>query len=268
MNSVGIYMPAHNVELYVGKSISSITSQTFDDFQLVFIDDCSDDNTLLEAKRRVKNDDPRFVFQRREEHCGRIGQIKNEAIALLDSKHEYICHVGSDDYIPNNCLEIFVNFMDEHPEIGACCGNFICFNDQGQQWTLPHVASSGEYDSNTLLRYMCLFPMRFYRKSVVDQVGGYSNSLTSAVDYDLALRLDEITTIHRIKDPVTYYYRQHGSQVSTKARPEQDQNAKKALQAALLRRKIDGKVINDKPPFVIKMATKKEEEHFIWGKVK
>jgi hypothetical protein len=202
----------------------------------------------------------------REEHCGKIGKVKNEAIDKLSREHEYICHVGSDDKIPPNCLEIFVNYMDKHPEIGACCGNFICFNDQGQQWTLPHVTNSGDYDPNTLLQYMCLFPMRFYRRSVVEEVGGYSDELTSAVDYDLALKLDEITKIHRIKDPITYHYRQHDFQVSTRARPEQDLNAKKALEDALKRRGIDGKVKNNRPPFIIEVAQKKEEEHFIWGK--
>jgi hypothetical protein len=87
----------------------------------------------------------------------------------------------------------------------------------------------------------------------MDIVGGYSNELGSAVDYDLALKLDEVTTIHRIKDPVTYYYRQHGGQVSSGARTKQDANAKKALQAALTRRGIIGIVENDKPPFKIKL---------------
>ena len=109
---------------------------------------------------------------------------------------------------------------------------------------------------------MCLFPHRMYRHSVVDQIGGYSNSLSSAVDYDLALKIDEITKIHRIKDPITYYYRQHSEQVSTKARPEQDLNAKKALENALKRRGIEAVVKNNAPPFIIE---KKEKKHFIWG---
>jgi hypothetical protein len=109
-----------------------------------------------------------------------------------------------------------------------------------------------------------MFPLRFYKKSVVEKVGGYSNVLSSAVDFDLALKIDQIATIHRIKEPITYYYRQHSNQVSTKARHEQDLNAKKALEDALKRRGINGKVINDKPPFIIEKN--KEEEHFIWGK--
>jgi glycosyltransferase involved in cell wall biosynthesis len=261
MSSVGIYMPAFNVEKYLAKSIESILDQTFKNWELIIIDDCSTDNTFGVASNFIQENIRVFT---REDHCGKIGQVKNEAISKLDPSHEYICHVGSDDIIPEDCLEIFVNYMDKNPEIGACCGNFICFNDEGQQWTLPHVANSGDYDSDTLLQFMCLYPMRFYRRSVVEKVGGYSNELTSAVDYDLALKLDEVTKIHRIKDPVTYFYRQHDFQVSTRARPEQDLNAKKALESALKRRGIKGKIINSRPPFEIK--TQKEEHHFIWGR--
>jgi len=258
LNSVGIYVPAHNVEKYINESINSIINQTYSNFQYILIDDCSEDKTF-EKTKSIK--DSRFSFYRREKHSGKIGQIKNECIEKLDD-HKYICHVGSDDLIPTNCLEIFVNYMDKHPDIGACCGNFICFNNE-KKWVLPHVEKSGEYDSNVLLKYMCLFPMRFYRKSVIKNVGGYSNELTSAVDYDLALKIDEKFKIHRIKDPITYYYRQHSNQVSTKSRTEQDLNAKKALQNALERRNLNSIVINNTPPFKIK---KLEEEHFIWGK--
>jgi glycosyltransferase involved in cell wall biosynthesis len=225
------------------------------------MDDCSSDNTYNVVKTILETtieQDERIILLKREDHCGRIGKIKNECIAYLNDC-EYICHVGSDDFIPENCLETFVNFLDSNQEIGVCCGNFICFNDEGKTWSFPHVANSGEFNPDTLLQYMCLFPMRFYRKKIVDKVNGYSNELTSAVDYDMALRIAEITKIKRIKDPITYFYRQHSGQVSTKNRGEQDLNAKKALQAALIRRGIDGVVVGDKPPFKI-------EKNIVWWK--
>jgi hypothetical protein len=110
--------------------------------------------------------------------------------------------------------------------------------------------------------------MRFYRTSAIRTVGGYSEELTSAVDYDLALRLDEKIKMHRIKDPVTYYYRQHSEQVSSRARSEQDLNAKAALEAALRRRGMNFRVLNCAPPFALEPVDKPEiqETHFIWGK--
>jgi len=265
--SVGIYVPTFNVVKYVRESFESIFKQTYKDFEIVIIDDNSTDGTFNLLNRIFKSVTHHqwTHLEKREEHCGRIVQLKNECISKFERQHDYICHVGSDDLIPKNCLEIFVKYMDAHPEIGACCGNFECFDDSGNKWSFPHVANSGEYDSNILLRYMCLFPMRFYRRSVVESVGGYSNELTSAVDYDLALKLDEVTKIHRIKDPITYYYRQHSQQVSTRARPEQDLNAKMALENALKRRGLDAVVKNNAPPFIIEHIEKEKSNHFIWG---
>lgn len=255
--SVGIYMPCYNVERYIDESIESIKKQTYSNWELVIIDDCSSDKTYEKVMKFSSNN---IRVYKTEGHSGKIGLLKNECINKLN-KHEYICHVGSDDIIPTYCFKTFVDYMDKHLDIGACYGNFECFNDSGNRWVFPHVANSGNFDSNILLRYMCLFPHRFYRKSAVDKVGGYSNTLTSAVDYDLALRLDENEKISRIKEPITYYYRQHSQQVSTRARFEQNLNAKKALMDALKRRCISGKVVNDAPPFIIEHI----ETHFIWG---
>ncbi len=253
MAKVGIYMPAYNVEKYIFEAIKSIKKQTFKDWELIIMDDCSTDNTYSVVKtilETVIEPDPRIRVFKRDTHCGKIGKLKNECIALLKDC-DYICHVGSDDMIPEDCLQVFVDYMEQNLEIGVCCGNFICFNDEGKKWAYPHVSNSGEFNADTLLQYMCLFPMRFYRKKIMDLVGGYSEELSSAVDYDIALRISEITKIYRIKDPITYLYRQHGGQVSTSKRKEQDLNAKKALQATLGRRGINGVVINDKPPFKI-----------------
>ena len=256
-------MPARNVGNYINESINSIISQTYNDWEIYILDDASEDKTFENAKQYECD---KIKVEKRKEHCGRIGQLKNECIKKLNTKHKYICHVGSDDLIPSNALETFVNFMDKNEHIGVSCGNFICFDDNGKKWAFPHVAQSGNFDSQILLKYMCLFPLRFYRKEIIEKVGGYSNELTSAVDYDLALKVDEVTQIARIKDPISYYYRQHSEQVSTKARPEQNNNAKIALQNALKRRNIDGNIKNDQPPFVIEYTKKEEESHFIWGK--
>lgn len=249
MSSVGIYMPANNVEKYIMESIESILQQTHADWELIILDDCSTDKTF-DVASSVKDD--RIKIFKRDEKCGKIGKLKNEVISKFTKKHDFLCHVGSDDLIPKYSLKTFVNYLERHDEVGACCGNFLCFTDDGKKWELDHVKNTGKFDPETLLKYMCMFPLRFYRSEVIEAIGGYSNELSSAVDYDLALKISEKFIIHRIKDPITYFYRQHNNQVSTKARPEQNLNAKNALEDALKRRNINKKVLNGHPPFLIK----------------
>lgn len=260
MSKVGIYSPSFNTSKYVGEMIRSIQAQTHKDWVLGIIDDASDDDSYEAALEAAKGDS-RIVVRKRDTHDGRIGYVKNETIKLLGNV-DYLASVDSDDLIIPNAIELFANFLDSNPNVGAACGNFVCFNDEGKRWAFPHVANSGDFNSKVLLRYMCYYPMRFVRKEHFDAVGGYDNELTSSIDYDLALKLDEVCTIKRIKEPITYLYRQHSVQVSTRARPEQDLNAKKALQRAANRRNLNVDVVGDKPPF----SFKSKPSHFIWGK--
>jgi len=261
MAKVGIYLPAYNAGKYIERTINSIKAQEMRDWQLVLIDDASDDDTFDKAAKAAEGD-PRISAHREEEHCGLIGKLKNKCISMLDQS-EYICHVGAEDLIPPYCLRIFCQAMDGSPHVGAACGTFVAFDNQGKQWHFPHVVRDKGFSSERLMRYMCMYPHRFYRRAVVEKVGGYSDELSSAVDYDLSLRLDETTAIMRLEKPVTYYYRQHMEQVSRRDRVQQDANAKKALQDAIDRRGLDLKIQNDAPPFVL---SKKQPEHFIWGK--
>ena len=255
---VGIYTPAHNVAKYVKDAIKSVVAQHFRNWNLVVLDDGSDDGTFEAAKQAA---DGRCLVVRNDKSCGLRGKLKNDTLALLPET-EFVCHVGADDTIPFDCLGAYVDFMRAHPWLAAACGTFDCFDDAGNVWMMPHVEGRTGFDRCTLLKYMNFFPMRFYRRHAVAAVGGYSNELSSAVDYDLALRLDETFQLGRLDGKITYHYRQHPRQVSTAARREQDLNAKRALQAALDRRGLGQEIANDAPPFRLREC----EGHFIWGR--
>jgi len=222
VSKVGIYSAMYNSEKYIAEMIRSVQKQTFSNWELSIVDDGSSDNSI-QAAIKASNDDPRIKINSIE-HCGIVGKVKNRAISFLKNP-DYCCGVDSDDFIDERTLEIFSNYLDNNSKIGALCGNFICFNEE-KQWQLGHVSNSEEFDSNTLLKYMNYFPLRFYRKVVFDLTGGYSEELTNADDYDLALKIDEITEIRRIKEPITYFYRQHETQISSVAKQKENENAK------------------------------------------
>jgi glycosyltransferase involved in cell wall biosynthesis len=255
MPRIGVFMPAWNTAEYIGLAIKSILAQDFGDWALAVLDDGSNDGTLEAA---VAAADSRCVVARNETRSGLIGKMKNQAISMLPET-EFICHVGSDDLITPDCFSSYVEFMDRRKDLAAACGKFQCF-DKDKAWMFRHVEACREFDNGVLLRYMNFFPHRFYRREAVAAVGGYSNELSSAVDYDLALRLDEKFKLGMLDRP-TYLYRQHPTQVSASGRRQQDLNAKKALQAALDRRGFDLDVLNDAPPF----QTRMRGGHFIWG---
>lgn len=257
---VGIYAPMYNVAPYVKEMIDSVFAQTMESWELVLFDDGSEDGSYEAALKASKND-PRISVHKTDKNIGVVGKVKKHCVSLFKTSPEFYCCVDSDDIIIPKTLETYTSFMDKNKDAGACCGNFICFDSKGNKWSYPHVANTGEFNSDIILQYMSFFPLRMYRSEAYHKAGGYCEDFSNAEDYDLALRLDETTTIKRIKDPICYLYRQHPKQISSRVKGEENGNAKMALERALKRRNISGKITNDVPPFKIEKTG-----HFIWGK--
>lgn len=246
MLKIGIYAPTYNCGKYVGEMINSIKSQTYENWKLAILDDGSKDDSYKIALDASNNDD-RIVVKKHKSHDGRIGYIKNKCVEMLESP-DVLASVDADDLVPKDALQNVIDtFQDK--SIGAVCGNFNCFNADGKVWTYGHITRDQAFVKEKLLSFMNFSPLRAYRYEYFKQVGGYDKNLTSAVDYDLALKLDEICVIKKI-NKITYHYRQHNSQTSHKFREDQNSNAKMALLNALNRREMyDYTVEGDKPPF-------------------
>lgn len=82
------------------------------------------------------------------------------------------------------------------------------------------------------------FHFRLLRRSLYEQVGGVDPSITYAEDYDLCLKLAEVTQIYHLQEPL-YYYRVHSETISKRHRREQIENSRMAVAHALKRRGLD-----------------------------
>jgi glycosyltransferase involved in cell wall biosynthesis len=103
---VSVVIPFYNRENTIGRTISSVLKQTFEDWELVIVDDGSDDNNLLV---RIVNqfDDSRIQVLFQKQNLGG-GAARN--IGMLAAKGEYIAFLDSDDEWENNKLEKQVEF--------------------------------------------------------------------------------------------------------------------------------------------------------------
>ena len=105
---VSVVIPFYNRENTIGRTISSVLKQTFEDWELVIVDDGSDDNNLLV---RIVNqfDDSRIQVLFQKQNLGG-GAARN--IGMLAAKGEYIAFLDSDDEWENNKLEKQVEFHE------------------------------------------------------------------------------------------------------------------------------------------------------------
>ena len=96
------------------------------------------------------------------------------------------------------------------------------------KWRRPRAA-------DRLLKGFCTQHFRLMRRSVYDAVGGYDRAYPLAMDYDLCLKLSEVTQIAHL-DEVLYGYRRHADSLSATRGREQRECARRAVAAAIERR--------------------------------
>ena len=104
---VSIIIPLYNAEKYINTCIESILEQTFKDFELIIIDDCSTDGSYEIAK---KYDDPRIKLIQQEKNSG---DAATRNLGIKTACGEYIYFVDDDDALMTNIVEIFLNAAEE-----------------------------------------------------------------------------------------------------------------------------------------------------------
>lgn len=131
---ITVIMPVYNAERFLEKSVESVLEQTHSNLELILIDDCSKDNSLLLAERYVKKDE-RIKVIRNEKNQG-VAITRNSGIQV--AKGEYIALLDSDDVWEKNKLEKQLQLIKkEQAEIVYCSYDFI--DERGNQILHPFV---------------------------------------------------------------------------------------------------------------------------------
>ena len=108
---ISIIMPVYNVEKYIVRSIESVLAQTFTDFELLLVDDCSPDNSGKICDEFAKKDNRVKVF-----HLPVNGGVANARNTLMKKTNgEYLCFLDSDDYFDSNMLEVLADSVKKNP---------------------------------------------------------------------------------------------------------------------------------------------------------
>jgi glycosyltransferase involved in cell wall biosynthesis len=108
MPQVSIIVPVYNVRRYIDRCIVSILQQTQSEFEVIFVDDCSTDDSASAVQRFARNDS-RIVFVAHDRNRG-LGAARNTGISIARS--DYITFVDSDDFIDANLLEEMIKGSD------------------------------------------------------------------------------------------------------------------------------------------------------------
>lgn len=200
-----VIIPVYNAEKYVAQSVQSILDQSFKDFELIIVNDCSTDSSLEIIK---KINDPRIKILDLAENIGNASAM-NKGIEIASG--EYIFRMDSDDIAMPSRLEKQIKYMDEHPNC-AVCGSWVKFFE-GSEVLKNYPQSSEEIKANLLFLNCLAHPSVAIRKKFLDESGLlYTNEFPHAEDYDLWTKISKIAEIHNIPE-VLLDYRIHKNQI-------------------------------------------------------
>ena len=198
---VSIVLPTYNGEEYLKEAIEAIIKQTYTNWELIIVNDCSSDSTPEIIQEYIKKD-------------SRIRTINNEInkkvpaslnIGFKEAKGEYFTWTSDDNYYHPEAIEKMVTFLENNSEYGmvyGVCKLLNCPKGELDLWGKTPATVEN------LLDFSVCGACFLYRKSVAKEIGEYDTNTFLAEDHDYWLRIRLKYKIGNI-DEVLYSYRLH-----------------------------------------------------------
>lgn len=198
---VSILMLAYNGERYVRNAIESILAQTYANWELVIVDDCSGDGTW-ELVSEMAPTDHRIRAYRNEVN---LGIVRNRKRAYSLSTGSLIGHVDNDDQLERYAIEEMVRAFTEFPEAMLIYSDMAQIGEYGEHQL---YSAARNFDPKALHEHGWRH-LGMYRRAVMAEVSGYNDQLVSACeDGDLFMQIAERFPVVRLPKPL-YLYRAH-----------------------------------------------------------
>lgn len=238
---ISVIIPTYNVsKKYLCECIDSVLSQSYTNFEICIADDNSSlQETIDTLKEYEKNDLIKIVYR---EKNGMISEASNSALKIAEG--EFVVLLDNDDIIEPDAFYYIVEALNNDKTIDMIYTDEDKLDFKGRKME-PHFKP--DYSPDTLMSVNYICHLCCMRKSIIDKIGGFNSEFDGSQDYDLFLRFTEVTkNVHHIPR-VLYHWRQ--TKTSTAGYMGNKSYAyiagKKAIEAALKRRNIEGIVLEN-----------------------
>lgn len=216
MPKVSVLMPVYKTpEKYLREAIESILNQSFDDFELLLLDDCPEDTRV--EKIIESYEDKRIKYSRNDKNLG-ISPTRNKLIDLAQG--EYLAVMDHDDISAPNRFEKQVAYLDAHLEVGVV-GSYRYDLLKGTVRAFP--IENDDICEQMMFRCPVMHPAAMIRKSVLEENNlRYEEAFSPAEDYALWCRLLGKTKFYNIPE-VLFKYRNHKNNTSHRQKKKMEE---------------------------------------------
>jgi len=240
---ISVIMPVYNApESFLREAIESVIDQIYPYWQLCIADDASPQAHVKSILEEYAARDGRIKVVLRPEN-GDISACSNSALAVATG--EFISLLDHDDVLTPDALYEVALFLNRHPEADMIYSDEDKLNEQGTR-TQPFFKP--DWCPDSFLSRMYTGNLGVYRRSLVNQIGGFRRGYEGSQDYDLVLRLtDKTPKIFHIPK-IIYHNRSSSAAVAGgfSSKSYACEAGKKALLDALCRRGENGRVISNR----------------------
>jgi glycosyltransferase involved in cell wall biosynthesis len=123
---VSIIIPVFNGEGFIKNTIEAVLNQSYDNIEIIIVNDGSVDNTLTNIK--ALNNDSLIIID--QSNAG-VSIARNNG--LKKSTGEYVCFLDADDLLPVSFVEDRVKFLNENRDFSFCCSDYIAIDKEGNE---------------------------------------------------------------------------------------------------------------------------------------
>jgi len=229
MPKISVIVPNYNHARFLRQRIETILAQTFRDFELILLDDCSTDES-----RSILRDyasDPRVRIEFNDVNSGSSFKQWNKGVRL--SQGEFIWIAESDDYADERFLERLVPVLESNPNMQIAYCRSWCVTEGNRLdgsaethlpgmdhicWTADYCEEGEEVCRKYLVRSNIVLNASavVFRKAVYEQVGGADESMLLCGDWKLWAAMSLTGKVTYLSEPLNYF-RSHSASVRNKS---------------------------------------------------
>jgi glycosyltransferase involved in cell wall biosynthesis len=178
---VTVIIPCYNGEAYLQESIESALAQTHSNVEVIVVDDGSTDRTPEIAQR----------FPVRYIHQPNRGLCASRNVGIRESRGSFVIFLDADDRLKPEAAETGLRVLAERPNCAMAVGDHIFVSENGSHLadSRKDCFSSAHYEELLKSNFIEMISSVLFRRTVLEQVGGFDTNLRVAEDYELYLRI-------------------------------------------------------------------------------
>lgn len=217
-SQVSVIIPTYNRAHLVGRAVQSVLNQTYQNFEVIVVDDGSVDNT----EEVVKNFNNEIIRYIRHKENGGGAAARNTGIR--EAEGEYIAFLDDDDeWLPEKLKKQISLFDDKSSELGVVYAGLIRVDETGEYVGKQHICvpdihvpekRGWIYEDLLLKDYVGTTSTVLVKKECFEKVGLFDESFSGAEDWDMWIRIAKIYQFDFIESPLIKYHR-HANRVTT-----------------------------------------------------